>query len=286
LGCSDKAIPAYTDGDITAVHKNLNINFQAYYKFNNLLLGVMLGAGVTPIDGMAVAGVLDTLRANCCAAADCFSICNKLVVPGIGSTLAVISSVVNASVNLAIASPLLLPYFQGKIGTHGDFTTDMTKFNLLFTHLVEFFGLALGCSDGTIGNYTGQTLKDAHFGMNVSLAAFDAFNAAIMSVIATAIPTTNPDYNTIYGVLNGTKSDVCTAPDCGGSSTSTTGGTTTTTTTAKTTTTTTGGTTTTTSGGTTTTTSGGTTPAPATSSTGFGLVLVAPIFSLLSVFLF
>jgi len=276
LGCTDGSILPFTDGDITPFHKNLNINFVAYAKFNNLLLGVMLGAGVMPADGMAVAGVLDTLRANCCIAADCFSICNKLVTPGISTTLAAITGVVNASVNAAVASPLLLPYFQGKIGNHGDFTVP-AKLSVLFNHLVQFFGQALGCSDGTIGTYAGQSLKDAHLGMNVSLAAFDTFNAAIMGVLATnpKLSVGSADYLTVYGVLNGTKSDVCTAADCFGTTGGSTG-----TTTANT------GVSSTTGGASSTTGGASTTPAPTPSSTGFGMVLVAPIFSLLSVFLF
>jgi hypothetical protein len=275
LGCTDGTIAAFTGGDITIFHKKLNIDFFAYAKFNNLLLGVMLGAGVVPTDGIAVAGVLDTLRANCCIAADCFSICNKLVTPGISTTLAAISGVVNASVNLAVASPLLLPYFQGKIGTHGDFTG--SKLPLLFDHLVQYFGGALGCSDGTIATYAGQSLKDAHLGMGITLAAFEAFNAAIMGVIATAIPVGSPDYLTVYGVLNGTKSDVCTASDCFGASSSGASS---------------SGASSSKSASASASSSGSSssaTPSPSPTpapSTGFGMVLVAPIFSLLSVFLF
>jgi len=296
LGCSDGSIPAYTGGDITKFHTALNIDFPAYFTFNNALLSVLVSSKVAAADVTAVATVLDTLRANCCTnALDCFSICNKLITPGLLNASALITSVVNATVNAAVASPILLPYFTGAIGNHGDFTG--ARLPTLFQHLIQFFGGALGCSDGTIGKYTGQSLLDAHAGMNVSLLAFNTFNAALMGVIGTAIAPGTPDYNAIYTLLNGTKDQVCTAPDCGTVSTS--GASSSGASSSKSASASSSGASSSgasssksssgasSSGASSSSTSSSATPAPTpSSSTGFGLVLVAPIFTLLSAFLF
>jgi len=300
LNCTDGSIGPYLGGDLTPFHTPLGIPFVSYFTFNNALLSVLIASKVATSDVIAVATLLDTLRANCCIAADCKSICNKLITPGINNGSAMMGAVVQATVNAAVASPILLPYFNGSIGNHGDFTG--ARLPTLFQHLVQFFGGALGCSDGTIGNYTGQTLTAAHAGMLINQVAFDTFNGALMGVIATAIPKGSADYNTIYALLNSTNSQVCTTPDCvsyvstsGSATKSTTGGSTTGGSTTGGSTTggsTTGGSKSTTGGSTTggsttsTTTTTSATPAPTPSSTGFGLVLVAPIFSLLSVFLF
>jgi len=171
----------------------------------------------------------------------------------------------------------------------------LVLFNLCLLIWFNFFGSALGCSDGTIGNYSGLSLKEAHANMNVTQAAFDTFNGALMGILKPFL--SSADYTTVYGVLNSTHSDVCTASDCGTATTATTatgttattattatGTTATTATTATGTTATTATTDTSATSATTSTTSSSATPAPS-SSTGFGLVL-APVFAMFTVFLF
>lgn len=285
LGCSDGSIAPYTVKDITPFHTHLNIGFLDYFKFNNLLLNVMLNRGVIAADVAVVAGVLDTLRKNCCViATDCFSVCNKLIVPGLGSSLPVVTAVVNASVMAAVSSPILLPYFNGKIGTRGDFTVP-AKFNNLFSHLVQFFGKALGCTDGTIAEYTGLSLKESHTGLNINLEAFNLFNAAIMNVMVTAIGPTwlnSADYMAVYTLLNSTKSDVCTAPDCGTSTVSSSGASSTNATSAGTS----AGTSSATSAGTSgATSSATTTPAPSSSTGDAQSIIIGMTLLVLSLFI-
>jgi len=300
LNCSDKSIPPYAGANMTVVHAALKIDFFAFFTFNNLLLNVMSGAGVVPTDIMAVAALLDSLRPQVCNQADCTSICNKLVVPGAGTSNATVATVVNATVFAALGDATLSPYFTGKTGGRVDYTLPANAVALknLFDHLVSFFGGALGCSDGTIAPYTGLTMKEAHAGMGVTQAAFDTFNSALMSILKPFISAT--EFTAVYGVLNSTHDDVCTAADCKSGSTSgtsTSSGTATTATTSTTATTATTATSTTATSTTAKTSTTGTTATTATtattstssssssSSTGFGLVL-APVFAMFTVFLF
>jgi len=72
-----------------------------------------------------------------------------------------------------------------------------------------FFGMALGCTDGSIGPYTGGTLKDVHTGMGVTEPVFDFFNFQVISVLRKAgvVPM---DLRAVHGLLNSTKKDIVT----------------------------------------------------------------------------
>jgi hypothetical protein len=300
LNCTDGSITAYAGADMNTTHAGLKIDFKAFFTFNNLLLNVLTGASVQKADVGAVAMLLDSLRPSICnQVADCTSLCNKLVVPGLGTTNGTVAFVVNATVVAALGDVTLKPYFTGVTGGRVDFTAaaNAGAFGNLFSHLVSYFGGALGCSDGTIAPYTGLTLKEAHTGMMVTQKAFDTFNSALMGVLKPFI--SQGEFDFVYGFLNSTHDDVCTAPDCGTASTTTTATTATTATTTTKATSATTATTATTSAtsatsGTSTTTKATTsstsattsaTPAPQTSTTGFGLVL-APVFAMFTVFLF
>jgi len=283
LNCTDKSTGTYTGANMTVAHAGLPINFFAFFTFNNLLLNVMTGAGVVATDAKAIAMLLDSLRPSICNQADCTSICNKLVTPGVGTANATVATVVNATVFAALGDATLAPYFTGKTGSRPDYTlpANADKLKTLFDHLVSFFGGALGCSDGTIATYAGQSLKDAHTGMGVTDAAFNTFNSALMGILKPFISAA--EFDTVYGVLNSTRADiVATSTTATTATTATTTGTSTTATGTSTSTSSKSGTSTTSSGSTSTT-SASTTPAP--SSTGFGLVL-APVFAMFTIFLF
>jgi len=129
-----------------------------------------------------------------------------------------VGQVVSKTVAAALASgdTELKQFFDGKTPAGStDFTTNTGAFNTLFAHLVEFFGSALGCSDGTIGTYQGNTdLKAVHAQMPITLAFFNAFNNAVISSCQSLGVTDQTDLNGVLTVLQSTMSLICNQPDC------------------------------------------------------------------------
>jgi len=56
------------------------------------------------------------------------------------------------------------------------------QFDSLFMHLIQFFGQALGCSDGSIPPYTGRpSLASVHQSLNIPLNVFNSFNDIVVN---------------------------------------------------------------------------------------------------------
>jgi truncated hemoglobin YjbI len=268
LGCTDKSIANYSGNpNMAAVHQSMGINQAETLKFNELLIGVMRGAGVTEPDLKTVAGVLHATRNDICNKTnpDCSTFCFNYSLGGVLTNKQLMTAVVSGSVAVALNSTLK-KFFDGTFPAGSvDFTAsaNSAKFTTLSNHLVEFFGSALGCKDTTIIAYTGNSdMKAVHASMNISAAEFDAFNNAVVSVAA-GLGVTTTDQAFLKSVLETTRSAIV-----AGSSTSSTKPTT-------------GPTT-----GPTSTTPAPTGPTPAPSTTGFGMILVVPLFSLVSMLLF
>jgi len=266
LGCSDMTISAYTGNkDLAAVHQKMLLNQKETLKFNELLIGVLRGVGVTnETDLKAVSTVLHSTRFDICNKADtgCSSFCFNYSQGGILSNNQLMTAVVSKSVAAALNSTLK-KFFDGTFPAGStDFTApaNSAQYNKLADHLIKFFGENLGCKDGTILAYDGITdMKIVHAKMNISAGEFDAFNGAVVGVAA-SLGVSAADQVILKNVLESTRTAIV-----AGSSTTPTVPTNTNNTTPTT----------------------PTTPAPTPGpSTGFGMILVVPLFSLVSILLF
>jgi len=85
---------------------------------------------------------------------------------------------------------------------------------VLVAHLIQFFGAALGCSDGTIGTYAGANMTAAHNFMIINNANFNYFNQAVLGVMRGA-GVTAADLTSVLAVLETTRVSICNQADCG-----------------------------------------------------------------------
>eukprot|EP01115_Flamella_aegyptia_P005576 TRINITY_DN2334_c0_g1_i1.p1 TRINITY_DN2334_c0_g1~~TRINITY_DN2334_c0_g1_i1.p1 ORF type:complete len:197 (+),score=104.37 TRINITY_DN2334_c0_g1_i1:252-842(+) len=153
------------------------------------------------------------------ASAQAPSICDKYSTALNVSNSDLVTLVVSQTVNAALNSDLK-QFFDGTTPPGStDFTSNSAAFNTLATHLVQFFGAALGCTDGSIGAYTGNPdMKAVHANMPITLAYFNAFNSALLNVLTTN-GVTQADANAVGAVLESTKPAICNQPDCNPSAT-------------------------------------------------------------------
>jgi len=79
----------------------------------------------------------------------------------------------------------------------------------LVKSLVEFFGVALGCTDGTIAKYTGPSMSKVHQPMTINTKEFSFFNTEVVAVMAVA-GVTPADQGTVRSLLNGLNTDIVT----------------------------------------------------------------------------
>jgi len=214
LGCQDGSIPPYSGRDMHSAHGRLYIDYFAYAQFNRIIIEVLDDAGVTSEDQHTVANVLNTLRGAVCIAEDCGNLCNSYSVPSNLDNLELVGSVVDGVVSKALGSMNLKQYFNGQTPPGSiDFTSNPQLFAILRNHLIEFFGMALGCTDRTIGVYNGRSLRDAHRFMGINFSTFKEFNNAITSTLASA-GVRPSDVSKVAGVLDSLKCFICTAADC------------------------------------------------------------------------
>jgi len=109
-------------------------------------------------------------------------------------------------------------YFDGTIGTDSDgnthdFLTNTTALGTLITNLVEFFGGALGCSDGSIAAYTGPEMDVVHKNNMIDKVAFEYFDQQVV-MIAQVAGVSHDDQVTIAGALESFRGDICTQSNC------------------------------------------------------------------------
>jgi len=205
LGCNDSSTIAYGGPSMSVAHATLGINYPAYNAFNQYVCQVLTSSNFAPADVVSVASALNGLG-GICTAKDCSNICNKYSVPCKANNNALISTVVNATVMGVLATPLV-QFFNGSISGKTNFLTNSGAFNTLFLHLVQFFGSALGCTDGSIGAYAGVDLGTAHAGLGITVAQFNQFNNILLGVL-TGAGVSAADVSTVSGVLNGTQSSI------------------------------------------------------------------------------
>jgi hypothetical protein len=135
-----------------------------------------------------------------------------------------------------LADPTQLPYFNGQAqfrvagGVEGgqlpaptpDFTTNSGAFNVLFSHLVQFFGAsgALGCTGSGFPTYSGvSSMRLVHQNMNITSAIFTRFNQAVLQS-ALSFGVTPADGDAVAGVLASfgrqlnSPNEICNQADC------------------------------------------------------------------------
>jgi hypothetical protein len=90
-----------------------------------------------------------------------------------------------------------------------NFLTNPAAAKVLVNGLVTYFGNArvLGCTDGSVGRYTGPTLSVVHRGMGVDERAFNFFNSMMLNVMR-KYGVSAIDVQTVLQLLNATKSEI------------------------------------------------------------------------------
>jgi truncated hemoglobin YjbI len=208
LGCMDGSIPAYTGASMDKVHQSMGISDFAFEYFNLQVIAVMRAAGVSEMDLATVLSVLVSFRTAIVQS----SICDKYSFALKLSNNQLVTTVVTGVFGeITKPNTPTLKFFNGQQPQGStNFLTNQAALKGLVNGLVTFFGAALGCSDGSIGNYQGGTLKQVHAGMGVTNDVFDFFNFAVIKVMRGA-GVQQKDLTTVLGVLNGTRRDIVTA---------------------------------------------------------------------------
>jgi len=210
LGCSDGTIAKYMGPTMKAAHSEMMITARAFDFHNTQVLAVLSSKGATVEDQQKVLSTLETLRDAIVTAPD--SICDKYSKALKVTNKGLVTTVVTATFNLLVAANApTLKYFNGvKPPGSTDFTRNKEALGALVDGLVAFFGVALGCTDGTIGPYRGGSLAVVHKDMMITLPDFHFFNRQVIGVLKGS-GVTMADAIAVERVLNGTKSDIVTA---------------------------------------------------------------------------
>jgi len=218
LNCTDGSIPPYATPPAKTMpqaHATLQIGYQDFTIFNQYVLNVLGANGVVASDLVLVAKLLNSLNPNICYLADCQTICNKYSIQGVLNNTALMTTIVVNTFLAAVANGVLIPFFNGSITYAGvtNYLTNATAQGILVSHLVQYFGMNLGCSDGTIGAYQGVSMPASHAILPINNAAFTTFNTALVGVLAT-LGVSAADQATVAAFLEGLRPSICYQPDC------------------------------------------------------------------------
>jgi len=145
------------------------------------------------------------------------SLCDKYTaILGTPNNFLLVQTVINATLASATADPNTARYFDGTFPSGSpDFLTTPTALNTLRSHLVEFFGIGLNCTDGSTGAYQGADLASAHAALPIGITQFNSFNQQIINILNTT-GVQEADLEAILALLNSFKGDICNQPDCTG----------------------------------------------------------------------
>jgi truncated hemoglobin YjbI len=218
LGCNDTTIGPYQGATLVNSHSFMQINNTQFVYFNRVVLGVLASFGVSQQDLQAVNFVLETTRTGACNQPDCTTLCNRYSALQLASNVQLVQQVVLLTVANITAGPPLKQFFDGTVvnypgGQSVNFITNTTFQGVLVLHLVQFFGQALGCTDGSIGPYQGATLVNSHSFMQINNAQFNYFNQVILGLLAFG-GVAPADIAAAAAVLETTRNGVCNQPDC------------------------------------------------------------------------
>jgi len=113
------------------------------------------------------------------------SICDKYATATKQSGSQLITAIVSKAVGLIVANGApTKPHFDGTNPPGStNFLTDTAAFNALSTKLVQYFGSALGCRDGSIAGQpaTPPDQSSVHRGLGIFQSDLDFFNAQVAS---------------------------------------------------------------------------------------------------------
>jgi len=214
LGCSDPTYPAYTGANMTYVHRNMAINEVDFDYFNNELLAVMAGAGVSSTDLTSVKAVLDSTRSQIVTRASTICVTYASILNMTQADL--VTYIVVQTFGLITASGSNnRPFFDGSMPSYTDagidYINNSTALGFLAGRLVQFFGQqgVLGCNDPNFPAYQGPNITYVHRNMGITDAEFEFFNAQVIAVAAGAGVTAS-DQTAISNVLESTRNSIVT----------------------------------------------------------------------------
>jgi len=210
LGCSDGTITKYTGPSMSKVHQKMGIYPEESVFFNDQVIAVLAGAGVSSADQIAVRGVLNSFNRDVISQ----SICDKYSVKLKLTNKQLVTSVVGQTFALITSSTsIILKYFNGEKPPGSTDFLNKNKDALpgLVNGLVTFFGGALGCHDGTIAPYAGPDIGKLHKPMGIKTDEFNFFNLQLLTVLRKS-GVSMPDLRAVDMVLNSTKSAIVSVP--------------------------------------------------------------------------
>jgi len=211
LGCSDGTITPYTGPSMDKVHQPMGINSAEFNAFNEAVISVLAGAGVSDIDQVAVRIVLNGFKNDIVLQN---SICDRYSSALKVSNKELVSSVViKAFTAITADSSPIKKYFDGRKPPGSlNYLNPKNKVSLdgLVHGLTTWFGQALGCSDDTIPPYGGPTLSAVHKRMGINEAEFSFFNGGVLNILRTS-GVVAKDLVAVARALNNTKSEIVTA---------------------------------------------------------------------------
>jgi len=211
LGCSDGTIAKYTGPDMKKTHEKMMITASAFNFHNKQVLFVLGSKGASSDDQAKVLSTLETLRDAIVTGKD--SICDKYsTLLKVTNKQLVTNVVVGTFGKITAKDAPTLIYFNGvkPPGSTDFINKNKDQLKGLVDGLVSFFGMALGCSDGSISPYTGGSLRSVHKKMMITLPDFLFFNRQVVSVLKIAGVSTM-DAIAVDKVLNSTRMDIVTA---------------------------------------------------------------------------
>jgi len=211
LGCSDGTITPYTGPKMDKVHQSMGIASNEFNFFNDQVIAVLKGAGVTDIDQVSVRIILNGLKS---AIVSQNSVCDRYSTELKLSNKELVTKVVVTVFGriTSFMSPIR-KYFNGdKPPGSLNFLDSKNKLALegLVNGLVTWFGMALGCSDDSIGPYGGPPLDKVHKIMGINKPEFDYFNTEVLEVLRKSGVVTK-DLVLVSTALNSTKSLIVSA---------------------------------------------------------------------------
>jgi len=209
LGCTDGTVKPYSGAPMDKAHKGMGITGYAFDFHNAQVLQILAAKGANAADQSDVLGALESLRSAivqptiCDKYSEALKLTNKqLVTAVVGGTFGKIT---------AATSPIL-KYFNGvkPPGSTNYVGKDKDQLPALVDGLVTFFGGALGCTDGTIGKYTGPSMKGVHGRMGININEFSFFNKNVLTVLVTS-GVSMSDARAVETVLNSTRTEIVSA---------------------------------------------------------------------------
>jgi len=208
LGCSDGTISHYTGKALNKIHQPIMITPAASTNFNQVLLGVLTNATVAPSDVQFVGGYLQSLTTSIVYQSPSASFCDRYSSALGLSNYGLINYTVSNAFQLFLADPVMNPYFTGQTPQdQTNFQTNAAAGSNLLNGVIDFFGVALGCTDGTIPKYTGKAMDVIHQPLYITQNANTQFTVHVIAVLNMAGVTT-ADQNAVQMTLQSLNSQI------------------------------------------------------------------------------